>query len=115
MSTPCCQISTPHRLVVSEYEVPKVLVSQKWGVYSETLCICCQAVGSDPGNVNVTWRRYVDHMEGSEVNDEINVKNWSKDKHVQDVVTFLRREAAMADEQLIYEVSKPDVPGTQDQ
>ena len=50
-------------------------------------------------------------MEGSEVNDEINVKNWSKDKHVQDVVTFLRREAAMADEQLIYEVSKPDVPG----
>ena len=39
MSTPCCQISTPHRLVVSEYEVPKVLVSQKWGVYSETLCI----------------------------------------------------------------------------
>ena len=25
MSTPCCQISTPNRLVVSEYEVPKVL------------------------------------------------------------------------------------------
>ena len=26
MSTPCCQISTPYRLVVSEYEVPKVFV-----------------------------------------------------------------------------------------
>ena len=38
MSTPCCQISTPNRLVVSEYEVPKVLVPQKWGVYFETLC-----------------------------------------------------------------------------
>ena len=25
-STPCCQISTPYRLVVSEYEVPKVFV-----------------------------------------------------------------------------------------
>ena len=29
MSTPCCQISTAYRLVVSEYEVPKVLVSQE--------------------------------------------------------------------------------------
>ena len=36
MSTPCCQISTPNRLVVSEYEVPKVLVSRKWGVFIET-------------------------------------------------------------------------------
>ena len=26
MSTPCCKISTPYRLVVSEYEVPKVFV-----------------------------------------------------------------------------------------
>ena len=26
MSTSCCQISTPYRLVVSEYEVPKVFV-----------------------------------------------------------------------------------------
>ena len=26
MSTPCCQISTPYRLVVSEYEVPKAFV-----------------------------------------------------------------------------------------
>ena len=33
MSTPCCQISTSNRLVVSEYEVPKVLVSRKWGVF----------------------------------------------------------------------------------
>ena len=29
MSTPCCRISTPNRLVVSEYEVTKVLVSQE--------------------------------------------------------------------------------------
>ena len=36
MSTPCCQISTPNRLVVSEYEVPKVLVSRKWWVFIET-------------------------------------------------------------------------------
>ena len=36
MSTPCSQSLRPNRLVVSEYEVPKVLVSQKWGVYSET-------------------------------------------------------------------------------
>ena len=36
MSTPCCQISTPNRLVVSEYEVPKVLVSRKWGFFIET-------------------------------------------------------------------------------
>ena len=36
MSTPCSQSLRPNRLVVSEYEVPNVLVSQKWGVYSET-------------------------------------------------------------------------------
>ena len=29
MSTPCCQILTAYRLVVSGYEVPKVLVSQE--------------------------------------------------------------------------------------
>ena len=31
MSTPCSQSLRPNRLVVSEYEVPKVLVSRKWG------------------------------------------------------------------------------------
>ena len=36
MSTPCSQSLRPNRLVVSEYEVPNVLVSQKWGVYFET-------------------------------------------------------------------------------
>ena len=36
MSTPCSQSLRPNRLVVSEYEVPNVLVSRKWGVYSET-------------------------------------------------------------------------------
>ena len=29
MITPCCQISTAYRLVVSEYEVPEVLISQE--------------------------------------------------------------------------------------
>ena len=38
MSTPCCQISTAYRLVVSEYEVPKVLVSQECTVFFETPC-----------------------------------------------------------------------------
>ena len=39
MSTPCCQISTPNRLVVSQYEVPKVLVSQECRVgFFETPC-----------------------------------------------------------------------------
>ena len=31
MSTPCCQCLRPNRLVVSEYEVPKVLVSESGG------------------------------------------------------------------------------------
>ena len=38
MSTPCSQSLRPNRLVVSEYEVPKVLVSRKWGVFIETPC-----------------------------------------------------------------------------
>ena len=38
MSTPCSQSLRPNRLVVSEYEVPIVLVSRKWGVFIETLC-----------------------------------------------------------------------------
>ena len=38
MSTPCSQSLRPNRLVVSEYEVPEVLVSRKWGVFIETLC-----------------------------------------------------------------------------
>ena len=36
MSTPCSQSLRPNRLLVSGYEVPNVLVSRKWGVYSET-------------------------------------------------------------------------------
>ena len=52
MSTPCCQISTPNRLVVSEYEVPKVLVSRKWGVFIET-------PGTDGGH-SVQQRRKLD-------------------------------------------------------
>ena len=41
MSTPCSQSLRPNRLVVSEYEVPKVLVSRKWRVFIEleTPCI----------------------------------------------------------------------------
>ena len=39
MSTPCCQISTVYRLLVSEYEVPKVLSSQEWLVFFETPCM----------------------------------------------------------------------------
>ena len=38
MSTPRCQISTPYRLVVSEYEVPKVLISQECILFFETPC-----------------------------------------------------------------------------
>ena len=33
--TSSCQILTPNRLVVSEYEVPKVFVSQEWVCFSE--------------------------------------------------------------------------------
>ena len=39
------------------------------------------------------------------------VNEWEEGKHIQDVVAFLREEAAMAGEQLIFEVSKSDVPG----
>ena len=35
MSTLCSQSLRPHRLVVSEYEVPKVFVSQEWVRFSE--------------------------------------------------------------------------------
>ena len=42
MSTPCSQSLRPNRLVVSEYEVPEVLVSRKWGVFIETLCTIVQ-------------------------------------------------------------------------
>ena len=38
MSTPCCQISTSYRLVVSEYKVPKVLISQECILFFETPC-----------------------------------------------------------------------------
>ena len=38
MSTPCSQSLRPNRLVVSEYEVPKVLVSQKCFFFIETPC-----------------------------------------------------------------------------
>ena len=38
MSTPCSQSLRPNRLVVSEYKVPKVLVSRKWVFFIETLC-----------------------------------------------------------------------------
>ena len=39
MSTPCCQISMVYRLVVSEHEVPKVLVSQECRLFFGTPCI----------------------------------------------------------------------------
>ena len=38
MSTPCCQISTAYRLVVSGYEVPKVSVSQECRLFFGTPC-----------------------------------------------------------------------------
>ena len=31
--TPCCKISTPYWLVVSEYDVPKVFVCKKWYIF----------------------------------------------------------------------------------
>ena len=60
MSTPCCQILTPNRLVVSEYEVPKVLVSRKWWVFIETPgSILCTYSTSRPSTVQysaVEWK-----------------------------------------------------------
>ena len=47
MSTPCSQSLRPNRLVVSEYEVPKVLVSRKWGVFIETPCISNPSVSQE--------------------------------------------------------------------
>ena len=47
MSTPCCQISTAYRLVVSEYEVPKVLVSQECGLFLRH-----PVVGFSPGLIS---------------------------------------------------------------
>ena len=38
MSTPCCQILTPYRLVVSEYEVPKDFFRIKWGIFFGPPC-----------------------------------------------------------------------------
>ena len=38
MSTPCCQSLRSNSLVVSEYEVPKVLSFQEWIVFLETPC-----------------------------------------------------------------------------
>ena len=38
MSTPCCQSLRSNSLVVSEYEVPKVLSFQEWIVFFETPC-----------------------------------------------------------------------------
>ena len=38
MSTPCSQSLRPNRSVVSEYEVPKVLVSRKWCFFIKTPC-----------------------------------------------------------------------------
>ena len=39
MSTPCCQISTPYRLVVSDYEVPKVFVCKSDTFFLGPPCI----------------------------------------------------------------------------
>ena len=36
MSTPCCQISTPNRLVVSKYEAPEVFVRCQVHKFFET-------------------------------------------------------------------------------
>ena len=48
MSTPCCQISTAYRLVVSGYEVPKVLVSQECRLFFGTPCSTAAHVKDDP-------------------------------------------------------------------
>ena len=39
MSTPCSRSLRPNTCVVSEYEVPNLLVSQKWDIFSETPCM----------------------------------------------------------------------------
>ena len=60
---------------------------------------------------SVTWRRYEEPL-GQVNHENLNTVNeWEEGKHIQDVVAFLREEAAMAGEQLIFEVSKSDVPG----
>ena len=38
LSTPCCKLSTPYRLVVSKYEVPEVLLHGKPHKFFEVLC-----------------------------------------------------------------------------
>ena len=38
MRTPCCQSLRSNRLVVSEYEVPKVWFTQEWETFFETPC-----------------------------------------------------------------------------
>ena len=60
MSTPCCQISTVYRLLVSEYEVSKVLSSQEWIVFFETPCSSF-ALKRDPFEYSLTQRRRKKH------------------------------------------------------
>ena len=59
MSTPCCQISTAYRLVVSGYEVAKVLVSQECRLFFETPCRLLPEIVNPLGGV--PWGR-VSHM-----------------------------------------------------
>ena len=50
MSTSCSQSLRSNRLVVSEYEVPKVLVSQEYILFFETPCRNLQKLKNNIGN-----------------------------------------------------------------
>ena len=59
MSTPCSQSLRPNRLVVSEYEVPKVLVSQECQLFFGTPCSTAAHVKDDPKKsaISITYCR----------------------------------------------------------
>ena len=59
MSTPCCRVSTAYRIVVSEYEVPKVLVSQECQLFFGTPCSTAAHVKDDPKKsaISITYCR----------------------------------------------------------
>ena len=62
MSTPCCQSLRSNSLVVSEYEVPKVLSFQEWIVFFETPC--SMSYYSRTGDTEESYSKLVNCIEG---------------------------------------------------
>ena len=59
----------------------------------------------DDNDDPVSWRPYV------AVPKPIPDTAWKEDKHIQSPALFLKEEAEMAGEELVYEVEDNDVPG----